>query len=341
MSRFSPVDLSAYPVSDILETLSFESYLARDRADLQARWNARRALSPGLPAFDTLFLESDPSSVILETGAAREVLLRQRINDAMRSLTLAGAGGAALDHIGITYYRTPRRFQEDDETYRQRLALAPESWSTAGPVGAYIFHALSSSPDVKDVAVYSEDEGVTKAPTVRVVILPQAGTATHELLATVKAQLSRTELRPMGDEVLTEAAEYLPFNVTIDLKIRAGAPSDTIAAAAKTRVENYCRGLLRWAGDGVTGPVWLIGRTFTTESLAGVAMAGDPNVLSADVLGGDINAPHPGYTEAALFAVGTDAFVPLAEAVTAHLFRAPILGTVTINAASVVTGWVG
>jgi phage-related baseplate assembly protein len=220
MSRFTPIDLAAYPVGDVLELLSFEAYLARDRADLETRWNARRVMRPELPPFDTLFLDSDPSSIVLQVGSYREMILRARINDALRSLTLAGALGRALDHIGATYYRTTRReivpadgstpaVLEDDETYRQRLAIAPESWSTAGPVGAYVFWGLSASGDVLDIAPYSEDEGVCLAPDVRVVVLPRAGIdagGQAAMIAAVRAQLRRADIRPMTDQVFVELA---------------------------------------------------------------------------------------------------------------------------------------
>jgi phage-related baseplate assembly protein len=344
MSRFTPIDLSAYPVGDILETLSFEAYLARDRADLAARWNARRITRPDLPAFDTLFLESDPSSVVLEVGSYRELILRARVNDALRSLTLAGALGRALDHIGATYYRTPRRLDESDEVYRQRLAIAPESWSTAGPVGAYVFWALSASPDVLDVAVYSEDEGVCLAPRIRVVVLTRPGLdapAIEAVSQTVLAALRRADLRPLGDLVTVEMATRQPFDVAITLKLRSGVSAAVVLAAAKARVQAYCNGRLRWAGEGVDGPVWLIGRGFTVESLAGVAMGGDPNILEADVIGADINPPHAGYTQDALAGVGLDTFVPLAAPITAHLFAAPILGDVTMTAVVAPIGWIG
>jgi phage-related baseplate assembly protein len=344
MSRFTPIDLSAYPVGDILETLSFETYLARDRADLETRWAARRAIRPELPPLDTLFLESDPSSVVLEVGSYREMILRARVNDALRSLTLAGALGRALDHIGATYYRTPRRLDESDEVYRQRLAIAPESWSTAGPVGAYVFWALTASPDVLDVAVYSEDEGVCLAPRVRVVVLTRAGLdapAVAGVAATVHAALRRADLRPLGDLVSVEVATPLPFDVDVALKLRSGVSSAVVLAAAEARIRAYCNGRLRWAGDAADGPVWLIGRTFTIESLAGVAMGGDPNILECDVAGTDINPPDAGYTQDALATVGLESFVPLAAPITAHLFRAPILGSVTMTATVAPIGWIG
>jgi phage-related baseplate assembly protein len=355
MSRFTPIDLAAYPVSDVLEVLSFEAYLARDRADLESRWNARRVTRPELPAYDTLFLESDPSSVILQVGSYRELILRARVNDALRSLTLAGASGLSLDHVGVTYYRTPRRIitpadgsvpavLEDDETYRQRLALAPESWSTAGPVGAYVFWGLSASGDVLDIAPYSEDEGVCLAPRVRVVVLERAGVsapARTQMLADVLTALRRADIRPLGDLVAVEAAVPLAFDLTVNLRVRSGVSSEIVRDQASARLGAFCRGRLRWAGEGETGPVWLIGRTFTVETLAGVAMGGDPNILDCDVLGGDINPPHAGYTEAALASVGLPSFAALSDTVTAHLFRAPQLGTLTINVSTAPIGWVG
>jgi phage-related baseplate assembly protein len=343
MSRFSPIDLASYPVGDVLEVLSFEAYLARDRSDLQARWEARRVSTPSLPAFDTLFLESDPSSVVLEVGSTRELLLRARVNDALRSLTLAGAFGRKLDHIGVTYYRTPRRTGEDNETYRQRLAIAPESWSTAGPVGAYVFHALSAHEGVLDVAAYSEDEGVTLSPHIRVVVLVALDADAAAVLAAVRAALADPRVRPFADFVSVELATPLAFGITATLTIRSGASAALVIAEARDRLTRYCQGRRRYAGDDVPGPVYLVGRTFRPETLAGIAMGGDANIVEVDIDGAGINLPHPSYTPLALLDVGRTTFVPLADAMTAHLFTAPILDAVTIQheIAGAGTGWAG
>lgn len=352
MSRFTPIDLSLYPISDVVETLAFESYLARDRADFAARWEARRLLNPSLPEADTLLLESEPSTINLQVGAGRELLLRGHVNDRIRALTLAGALGRALDHIGVTYYRTPRRVitpatdsvaavMEDDETYRQRLAIAPESWSTAGPVGAYLFWALSASGDVLDVAAYSEDEGVTLAPRIRVVLLARPGADEAALVAIVRQALSRVDIRPMGDLVTVEIATSLPFNMSVLLRLREGSSPDIVKAAARQRVLNYCSGRLRWIGDGETGPVWLIGRRIRNATAAAAAFGTDPNIMEVEVPdpADDINQAHTNYTDAALAGVGAFDFAPLPDAVTAHLFRAPMLGTVTVEHEIVSGNW--
>jgi phage-related baseplate assembly protein len=352
MSRFTPIDLSLYPISDVVEALDYESYLARDRADLTARWEARRLLDPTLPAIDTLLLESEPATIALQVGSNRELLLRGHVNDRIRALTLAGALGRALDHIGVTYYRTPRRVitpatesvaavMEDDETYRQRLAIAPESWSTAGPVGAYLFWALSASGDVLDVAAYSEDEGVTLAPRIRVVLLARPGAEEPALIETVRQALRRVDIRPMGDLVTVEIATDLPFDMSVTLRLREGSSPDIVKAAARQRVLNYCSGRLRWIGDGETGPVWLIGRRIRKATVAAAAFGADPNIMEVDVPmpGDDVNPAHEDYTDAALADVGAFDFEPLPAPMTAHLFKAPRLGTLTVNHEIVSGNW--
>jgi phage-related baseplate assembly protein len=355
MSRFTPIDLSVYRIDDIIEALDFEAYLARDRAEFIRRWDTRRAANPALPAMDTLLLESDPASVVMETGVWRETVLRARVNDAIRDLSLAGARGPALDHIMMTYYRglarrvitpadngAPAVF-EDDETARQRTALAPESWAVAGPEGAYLFHALSASGDVLDVAVYSEDEGVTLAPRIRMVVLSRLGdgTASPALIETVRASLSRGSIRPLGDLVTAESAGPLTFDVAVTLRLRQGASAAMIAAQAEARIRQYTSGRLRWIGDGLTGPVWLIGRRLRRETIAAAALGGDGNILEVVVNSpvADVNAPHAGYTAAALAGVGTLGFAPLDPAITAHLFRAPRVGAITVTTEIVNAGW--
>ena len=89
MSSFTAIDLSNIPAPEVVETLDFSAILAAMVADLQARD----------PAF-TALVESDPAWKILEVAAYRELLLRQRINDASRAVMLAFATGADLEHLG-------------------------------------------------------------------------------------------------------------------------------------------------------------------------------------------------------------------------------------------------
>jgi phage-related baseplate assembly protein len=351
MTRFADIDLAAYPLPDILEVLTVETYLGRNKDLFTAAWDAIRGERP---AIDTLELEHEPVTAQLRVAAELERMLRGHVNDRIKQVTLAGARSAMLDHLAMTYFGgltrrivTPATDQapvvmEDDETFRSRIALSPESWSTCGPEGAYLFWALSSSGDVLDVAAYSEDEGVCLAPRIRVVILSRIGdgSASVGLRSTVQAALKRAELRPMGDLVTTESAVPLAFNVEITLAIRPGASAELVRDAAEARVRAYCEGRTRWIGDDLTGPVWLIGRRITRDTLAGVASGGDPNIVEVAVIepATDVNPPHEDYTAAALAGVGTLDFEPLDAPVTAHLFKAPRLGTLLIETVTATGG---
>ncbi len=353
MSRFTPVDLSLYPITDVLDVLSVEQYLGRDRDELTRLWDLQREIDPTLPALDTILLESDPSSKILQVGSYREALLRAHVNDRTRAVMLAGALGPALDHIGITYYRTPRRVvvpatgtepavMETDEVYRQRLALAPESWSTAGPEGAYLFWALSASGEVLDVAAWSEDEAAAAAPHVRIVLLSTEGdgTASPDLCQTVQDALRRSDIRPLGDLVTVESAEWLDYDVSVKLTLKGGAMAERIANEARARILAYCSGRLRWIGDDIDGPAWLVGRTIRQDTIAAAAIGSDANVLEVEVLApaADVNAPHPGYRTALTY-VGLPAFAVPPPSLIAHLFRAPRVGSVTVTYEIASGGW--
>lgn len=346
MSRFSEIDLAGYQLPDILEALEVETYLAANKTRFTSAWDAIRG---DRPPIDTLALEHEPVTAQLRVAAELERMLRGHVNDRIKQVTLAGARGAMLDHIAMTYFAgltrrviTPANtgtgapaILEDDETFRSRIALSPESWSTCGPEGAYLFWALTASGEILDVAAYSEDEGVCLAPRIRIVILPRADATTPEasLRAAVQSVLNRREIRPMGDLVTVESATALPYDVAITLKVRPGASAEIVRQAAETRVRAYCEGLLRWIGDDVEGPVWLIGRRILRDTIAGRAYGDDPNIAEVVVTApaADVNPPHAGYTEAALAGVGTESFAPLATPITAHLFNAPRLGTLTIT----------
>lgn len=237
------VNLSQLPPPEVIEPLSYEIILAQQKADLIVK----------LPECEPLLaLESEPLVKQLEISAYRELLLRQRVNEACRSLLLALAGGANLDHIGITYYRTPRLLilagdlsvvppiadvWESDDDYRTRLAMAPEGYSVAGPSGAYEFLARSSSGLVKDAQAVSPWPGQ-----VDVYVLSQIGdgTPSAELLAIVSAALTPIDVRPMCDTVTVKPAIIKHYQVDAALYIYDRPASDLVLSAALAGRTAYC-----------------------------------------------------------------------------------------------------
>lgn len=238
---FTAVDLSRLPFPDAVETLDYEVILAEMLADLQARD----------PVF-TALVESDPAFKLLEVAAFRELLLRQRVNEAVKAVTLAYATGMDLDNIAANYNverqlitpadpntipPTPAVY-EDDTSLRRRVQLSFEGFSTAGPTGAYIFHALGADAQVLDVGVYGPPEtpGV-----VQVAVLSREGdgTASPELVAAVDATLSAEDVRPLTDMVQVSAATIIPYTVSATLKFYEGPDMDVVIQAARAALDAY------------------------------------------------------------------------------------------------------
>lgn len=126
---------------------------------------------------------------------------------------------------------------ESADSLRERIHQAPESFSTAGPSGAYEFWAKSASAAIIDV------KSISPAPSeVLVVPLLIGGTLPSEdVLKAVAAKLNDKTIRPQTDKVTVAApgvAEYDINLVYYILRSRA-AESAAIQAAVARAIEDY------------------------------------------------------------------------------------------------------
>jgi phage-related baseplate assembly protein len=138
----SIVDLSALPAPDVLEPLDFEvtydEALGTFRVYMGDNWSAP--------------LESDPVVKLLEVAAYQKVSNRARVNDAGKALLLAHAIGSDLDHLGanvnlqrlviqaedLAAVPPVPEVKEQDDPFRERIQLAFEGLTTAGPRASYM-----------------------------------------------------------------------------------------------------------------------------------------------------------------------------------------------------------
>lgn len=245
---FVAVDLSQLPVPQVIADLDYEVVLGELIADLQQRW----------PAYSAL-LESDPAMKILEVAAYRELLLRQRVNDAARAVMLPYATGADLDNLaallgvqrlvidpGNPSATPPRpRILETDADFRARAQLAFEGFSTAGPEGAYLFHVRGAHSDVKDASVVSPEPGEV---VVTVLSRTGSGAPSAEVLDAVRAALD-DDVRPLTDHVVVQAAEVVPFEVAAELTYYPGPDAAVVEAAARAALAAYLSQIHRLGHD--------------------------------------------------------------------------------------------
>ena len=230
------IDLSRLPVPKVVEPLDFETILAARRADFLARY----------PEFSA-FVESDPAIKLLEVGAYRELVIRQRINDGASSVLLAYAVGSDLDNLGVLFgvFRneiTPADPQagtpavmETDDALRRRIVLAPDSYSVAGPASAYVFHALTASGDVLDASATSPAPGEV---IVSVLSRLGDGTASAQLIAEVDAVLAADDIRPLTDLVTVQSAAIQTFDITANLTLYPGPDADLMLDTANASLDD-------------------------------------------------------------------------------------------------------
>lgn len=219
MATTSTIDLSKLPAPPVVETLDYEAILAENIA------KAQELLGDDYDLTD----EADPVVAVIEAFAYRELILRQRVNDAAKAVMIAYAGEGDLENLGALM-DVPRQVitpadedtgadavMEDIEVYRRRILMAPAGFSVAGPAGAYLFHALSASSDVLDVSVDAPDPDDIKTAVITLLV-------DHSVDASVIAAM----------QAMLDAANW-PGTVIVTVLSRTGngaAPQATLDAVS-------------------------------------------------------------------------------------------------------------
>lgn len=241
---FTPIDLSRLPAPNVVEPLDYESILAERKAALVSAFPADQQETIAA----RLALESDPLNKLLQENAYRELIWRQRVNEAALATMLAFAEREDLEHVAARFnvqrlviipanpnaVPPEAAVMEGDDSLRERTQMAMEGLSVAGPRNAYIFHARSADGRVAGAWADSPN------PAEVVVTVQSAlgnGTASAELLAIVDAYLSDEDRRPVADRLTVQSATVLPYQVEAVLHLNTVGPeAEPIRAAAETRL---------------------------------------------------------------------------------------------------------
>ena len=258
------VELSNLPPAAVIETVSYEDIFTAMLDDLKERDSSLSITA------------ADPAYKILEVAAYREALVRAELNDRAKGLLLAYATGSDLDHLGVTYFRTRRLLiqegdktsippvpdvWESDEDYRARLLIAEDGYSTAGPEEAYIYHAKSADPRVRDLTVVSPQgqpgtvyvtvlwAGLTTDPEKGFLVsyideetgksITEHDDATDALthLSVMKAVDDRLqEFRPLTDQVIVQPPGIVEYKVDADLILYPGVDETAARTLAESRL---------------------------------------------------------------------------------------------------------
>lgn len=242
----SAIDLSQLPAPNIVEVVDFETLLAERKAALVALYPAADQASIAA----TLALESEPITKILQENAYREMLLRQRINEAAQAVMIAYANDGDLDALLANWNvkrlivqpadtsATPpiAEIKEDNDAFRMRGLLAWDALSVAGPTGAYEFFALSADGQVADAKASSPSPSVA---VVTILSTQGDGSADQTLIDTVFNALSDENVRPIADRLSVQSAEIIPYSITAVLHIGTGPDAEVIISSATDQLKKW------------------------------------------------------------------------------------------------------
>lgn len=122
-----------------------------------------------------------------------------------------------------------------DEEFFELLKASEDAYSTAGPMGAYIYWAKSVSTEISDVkAICPIQNGEIQAGQVAIYALMNDGTiATDTIKALILAACNDDEVRPLTDLVSVED----PSKVQYDIALTYYIPSDTTTAASEIQAQ--------------------------------------------------------------------------------------------------------
>lgn len=138
--------------------------------------------------------------------------------------------------------------QETDDAYRQRLYLVPDSFSTAGPTGAYEFWSYTANSDIMDVAVYGPP--TSPAGQVHVVILLQGGSLpTQSVLNQVFAVVNASNIRPLTDFVFVEAPVTTGYALNVQYWI--DSENTQLSSSIESNVTTAVQDWITYVGSAI------------------------------------------------------------------------------------------
>lgn len=130
--------------------------------------------------------------------------------------------------------------EEEDESFYERMRESMESFSTAGPTGAYIYHAKTASSKVADVSASSPSKGVADIR----ILLKDGELPSEEILNKVKESISADKTRPFTDHVTVSAPGTVDFN--IDIKYFIPKPSANSGSIITQEVDRAITEYRKW-----------------------------------------------------------------------------------------------
>ncbi|KDM91398.1 baseplate J/gp47 family protein [Photobacterium galatheae] len=218
----SQIDLSKLPPPEIVQQL--------DATAIRSRMLQRYAQLQNVDAPKV----GDPLYNAMSAMAEEVTRARQEFQDISLNNMVAFSHGASLQQLAAL--RPVEKFEkETDDQFRRRVQMAPDGFSTAGPDGAYIFHALNAHEDVLDAEVLSPSP-----VKVDLYVLSRQGdgTASAELCQQVFEYIDGQTKRPLNDHFNVYPATIKPYRIVVELDIPYGPGEGQTLDIARQRLQS-------------------------------------------------------------------------------------------------------
>jgi len=126
---------------------------------------------------------------------------------------------------------------EDDDSYRERIYISPEKFSTAGPTEGYEYWARTAHPGISNVMVWSP-----AAVEVEIRVLMKNGELpSQEIIDAVYAAVNERERRPLTDKVSVLAPGTVSYDINMKYWIDSSRSTEAsqIQSAIQRAISDY------------------------------------------------------------------------------------------------------
>lgn len=151
--------------------------------------------------------------------------------------------------------------EASDEEYYELLLLAQDTYSTAGAVGSYVYHAKQVSTEIADIVANTPSAGEVTIYT----LMDDGSIAGTEIKSAILTACNSDYVRPLTDSVSVEDPETVSYNIAFTYYIPNDSSMSTteIAAAVDKAVASYVAWQSGKLGRDIN-PSYLIGLLMQT-----------------------------------------------------------------------------
>lgn len=153
---------------------------------------------------------------------------------------------AYISEVVNTTISTGGTDEEDDDSLRERVFLAPSSYTTTGSADAYIYHCKLFSNDIADV-IATSDVG---SAVVNIIVLLKNGVIPEEKLITqLQEYLNGDSIKTLTDKVVVTAPSVKKYDINLTYYINKSERSK--ALLIKKNVEKAIDEYILWQNSKI------------------------------------------------------------------------------------------